>query len=118
METTAAPVLPGKKTKTISVLTRHGALKGQKGIKCPHAGKPDYKKCHCPKAFYIYENGKQRGPISAGTRSWETAEADAKKIRDGWDPVQRELKAAKAALAQKRAEEELGQVKIEYALEQ
>ena len=58
----------------ISVYTRHFIdLKNKdtdEDTSCKHKGKPDYKKCKCPK--WLYES-KSRRRWSADTRSWDEA---------------------------------------------
>jgi hypothetical protein len=70
-----------------------------------------WRNCRCPKYLYKLKDGK-RTTVSAKTRSWEKAEEQARRIREDWDPVKRELNELKAA----KAEKERGEVTIEAAL--
>ncbi|HMF76897.1 MAG TPA: hypothetical protein VK604_14655 [Bryobacteraceae bacterium] len=49
---------------------------------CPHGDKPSFRRCKCPKWIY-----RDRERISAKTRSWEKAEAFAKRLDEG-DPFE------------------------------
>src|ERR1019366_3095477 len=57
------------KTQTISVYTRHTSS-------CSKADDPHWKRCNCVKYIYLLRDGKNK-TISAKTRSWEKAEAQA-----------------------------------------
>jgi integrase len=65
------------------------------------------------KYLYTLIDGKRK-TFSAKTRSWEKAEAQAKKIEEGFDPKHLELHALRA----EKKEKELAQVTIKYALSQ
>ncbi len=50
---------------------------------CTNTTTRKLKKCACPKWLYIKSSRKR---ISARTTSWESAEIEAQKIRDSYDP--------------------------------
>jgi len=78
---------------TISVFTRHSA-------KCEHKDDPQYRKCKCRRSLYIYEGGKVRYK-TAGTRSWEKAEAlavEERALRDPAELLRRRLAAKEAEM--------------------
>jgi site-specific recombinase XerD len=65
----------------VTVFTRHST-------DCPHKAKRDWKKCNCRKWLYVEGS---RKPISAKTRSWETAQKKANELvevqRKGEQPL-------------------------------
>ena len=93
------------RTQTISVYTRHTSI-------CSKADDPHWKRCNCVKYIYLLRDGKNK-TISAKTRSWEKAEAQARDIRDSWDPVKQKLRE----LGELQQAKELGEVTITYALD-
>lgn len=70
-------------TRSVRVYTRHSA-------DCKYKDDPQWKRCHCRKWLYVYQNGKDESR-SAKTRSWAEAEEQARAISDSWDPVKQKL---------------------------
>jgi integrase len=96
-------------TLTVSVFKRHKET-------CHNFGKKDAgerRDCKCRMYIYTLIGGK-RSTFSAKTRTWKTAEDEAQKIRDRFDPKHRELHALRA----EKKEKELARVTIKYALSQ
>jgi site-specific recombinase XerD len=96
-------------TTTISVFTRHSP-------ECPQRENPQWKRCHCRKSLYIYENGKVRY-VSARTRSWEQAEKVAQSERDARDPVKRELLKIDEMKAKLKADAKAKELSLEVAVD-
>jgi site-specific recombinase XerD len=99
---------------TISVFTRHSP-------KCPERDNAQWKRCHCMKSLYIYENGRKQ-TVSAKTRSWAQAERAAEEERKKRDPVEIKLRKIAEKEAAKEAAEKAAEAKqlvpLAEALEQ
>jgi integrase len=59
----------------VTVFTRHSPT-------CAHKGKRDYKRCNCRKWLYVEGS---RKPVSAKTRSWETAQTKAEDLKRSFE---------------------------------
>jgi site-specific recombinase XerD len=98
-------------TSSIAVITRHST-------DCPKQGNPQWRRCNCRKAIYIYEGGKVTYR-SAKTRLWDEAERVAHAERELRDPVTVRLREIEEEEAEKRAREAAkiaNRVKVEDAV--
>jgi site-specific recombinase XerD len=82
---------------SIAVITRHSTG-------CPRGSDPQWRRCNCRKAIYIYESGKVVYR-SAKTRFWDQAERVAQAERELRDPVKARLREIEDEEAEKRSRE-------------
>jgi integrase len=93
---------PDIQPQTVSVYTRHSA-------NCNKREDRDCKSCDCPKALYIFQDGKDFR-VSARTRSWKEAEKLKREIEDSLDPLKLQLRKL-------QQEQELTRVTMSSAVE-
>src|SRR5580658_203773 len=82
---------------SIAVFTRHSSG-------CSRGSDPQWRRCNCRKAIYIYESGKVVYR-SAKTRLWDQAERVAQAERERRDPVEARLREIEEEEAKKRSRE-------------